>query len=67
MATHQVNLAFHSPTRPAVYDPSITDDDKPTVVRKKEMTWKACVNDYKIYAKAKLEAHALILHAVDET
>ena len=25
------------------------------------------MNDYKLYAKAKLEARALILHAVDET
>ena len=33
----------------------------------KEITWKARVNDYKIYAKAKLEARALILHAVNET
>ena len=35
MATHQGNLAFHSPTRPVIYDPSITDDNKPAVVRKK--------------------------------
>ena len=67
MATHQGKLAFHSPTRPEIYDSSITDDDKPAVVRKKEITWKACVNDYKIYLKAKLEARALILHDVDET
>ena len=66
-ATHQGNLAFHSPTRPAVYDPTITDDDKTAVVRKKEITQKARVNDYKLYAKAKLEARALILHAVEET
>ena len=49
------------------YDPTITDDDKPAVVRKKEITWKARVNDYKLFAKGKLEAHALILHAVDVT
>ena len=28
MATHQGDLAFHSPTIPAIYDPSITDDNK---------------------------------------
>ena len=67
MATHQGNLAFHSPTRPAVYNQIITDNDKPVVIRKKEITWKACVNYYKLYAKAKLEARALILNAVDET
>ena len=65
-ATHQGNLAIHSPTRPAIYDPTITDDQKPDIVRKKEIMWKARVNDYKLYAKAKLEACALILHAVDE-
>ena len=65
--THQVNLDFHSPTRPAVYDPTISDDGKPAVLQKKEITWKARVNDYKLFAKAKLEARALILHAVGET
>ena len=34
-ATHQGNLAFCSPTIRAIYDPSITDNDKPAVVRKK--------------------------------
>ena len=34
-ATHQGNLVFHSPTRPAIYEPSITENDKPSVVRKK--------------------------------
>ena len=34
-STHQGNLAFHSPTRPAVYNPTISDDDNPAVVRKK--------------------------------
>ena len=43
------------------------DDDKPAVVRKKEIMWKARVNNYKLFAKAKLEERALILHAVDET
>ena len=66
-ATHQGNLAFNIPTRSAIYDMTITDNDKPSVVRKKEITWKACVNDYKLYIRAKLEACALILHAVDET
>ena len=66
-ATHQGNMAFHISTRPAIYDPTITDDDKPAVVRKKYITWKARVNDYKLYDKAKLKARALILHAVDET
>ena len=33
----------------------------------KKITWKARVNDYKIYEKAKLEACTLIIHAVDET
>ena len=66
-ATHQGKLYFHSPTRPAIYDPMITDDDKPAIVRKKEITWKARVNDYKLYANTKLETRALILHAVDET
>ena len=64
-ATYQGNLAFHSPTRPEIYDPTITDDDKPVVVRKKEITWKAHVIDYKLYSKANLEARTLILHAVD--
>ena len=50
-----------------MYDLMITDDDKPAVVRKKDITWKARVNDYKLFAKAKLEARALILHEVDET
>ena len=67
MATHNGGLAFHSPTSPAIYNPSITDDDKPAVVQKKKITWKACVNDNKIYAKAKLEEHVLILHSIDET
>ena len=65
--THQVNLVFYSPTIPAVYDPTISEDDKPAVVRKKEITWKARMKNYKLFAKAKLEACALILHAVDET
>ena len=34
-ATHQGNLAFHSPTIPAIYDPTITDKDKRAVIRKK--------------------------------
>ena len=65
-STHRGNLAFHSPTRPAIYDLIITHDDKPDVVWKKEIAQKARVNDYKLYAKAKLEACAMILHAVDE-
>ena len=60
-------MAFHSPTRPAVYDSPISDDDKTAVVRKKEITWKARVNNYKLFAKKKLEERALILHTVDET
>ena len=66
-STHQGNLAFHSPTRPAVYDLTMLDDDKPAVIRKKEIMWKSRVNDYKLLAKAKLEAHMLILHKFDET
>ena len=66
-ATHQGHLTFHSPTRPAIYAPSITDDGKPAVVRKKDMTWKVRVNDYKLYANTKLEARALILDVVNET
>ena len=66
-ATHQGNLAFHSTTRPEIYDPTISDDDKPAVVQKKDITWKARVNNCKLLAKAKLEAHALILHMVEET
>ena len=65
-ATHQGNLAFHSPTRPAVYNSTISEDEKPSVVRKKEATWNACVNNYKLFDKATLEACALILHAVDK-
>ena len=34
-ATHQGNLTFHIPTRPAIYDLTITDDYKPAVVQKK--------------------------------
>ena len=34
-ATHQGNLAFRSPTRPEIYNPAITDNDKPIVVWKK--------------------------------
>ena len=30
--THQGNLAFRSPTRPAIYDPTIMDNDNPAVV-----------------------------------
>ena len=67
MATHQGNLAFHSPKRPAIYKPSIADDDRPAVVRKKEITWKDRVNDHKLYAKAKLKTCTLIPHAVDDT
>ena len=39
-------MAFHIPTRPAVYNLAISDDDKPSVIRKKDITWKARVNDY---------------------
>ena len=35
MATHEGNLAFHIPKRPAIYDLSITDDDKPAVIWEK--------------------------------
>ena len=66
-STHQGNLVLHSPTRPVVYDPTISDDDKPAVVRNKEITRKAHVNKYKLFAKANLEARALILHAVEKT
>ena len=66
-STRQGNLAFHRPTRPAVYDPTILEEDKPAVVRKKEISWKERMNNYKLFAKAKLEARALILHVVDET
>ena len=51
----------------AVYDPAILDEEKPAVFRKKEITWKACVNGYKMFANAKLEARVLILHEVNET
>ena len=60
-------MAFHSPKRPAAYDPTILDDDKPAVIRKKEITCKARVNDYKLFAKANLKARALIFHAVNKT
>ena len=53
MATHG-GVAFSSPTRPAIYNPSIADDDKIAVVRKKEITWRARVTDYNIFAKAKI-------------
>ena len=66
-ATNKGNLAFHSPTRPAIYDLIITDNDKPIVVWKKDITRKSRVNYYKLYAQAKLESCALILHAVDKT
>ena len=66
-ATHKGNLNFHIPTRPARYDLTITDNNKPAVVRKKDISWKARVNDYKLYAKVKLEACTLILHAVEKT
>ena len=66
-ANHQGNLAFHIPTRSEIYDPTITGGNKPAVVRKKEITLKARVNDYKLYAKVKIKAHMLILNAVDET
>ena len=48
-------------------DQTILYDNKAVIVRKKEITWKALVNDYKLFTKAKLEACVLILHAVDET
>ena len=48
------------------YDPTISDDDKPAVVRKKDIMWKACVNDYNLFAKAKLGSREIILHAVNE-
>ena len=60
-------MAFHSPTRQAVCDLTISYNYKPVIVRKEEITWKARVNNYKMFATAKLKAHALILHAVDET
>ena len=60
-------MANHSPTRPVVYDPMILDNEKPAVDRKKHIMWKARVNNYKLFAKAKLEACALIFHVVDET
>ena len=66
-ATHQGNLGFHNPTRPAIYNLTITEDNKTAVVWKKEITWKARVNNYKLYAKAKLKSRALILHAADKT
>ena len=66
-STHQGNLAFHSPTRPAVYGPKISDEDKPAIFWKKEITWKAGVHNYKLFAKANIEARAMILHAIGET
>ena len=66
MATHR-GVAFPSPTMPEIYDPSIADDNKTAVVRKKEITRRACVVDYNIFAKAKLKAQAFILHTVDKT
>ena len=65
-STHQGNLDFHSPTRLAVYNPMILDENKPAVVRKKEITWKSRVNNYKLFAKAELKACSLILHAVEK-
>ena len=65
--THQGNLAFHSRTRPAVYDSTISDDDKPSVIQKKEITCKARMNEYKMFSKAKLETCALILRAFNKT
>ena len=60
-------MSFHSPTRPAVYDLTISDKDKPSFVWKKKITWKLRVNDYKLFAKVKLETCAMILHAVEKT
>ena len=37
MATYQGNLAFHNPTRPVIYNPIITDNDKSTVLRKNKL------------------------------
>ena len=66
MATHGV-VAFSIPTRPAIYDSSITDDNKTSIVRKKEIIWRVCVEDCKIFDKANLKARAFILHAAEET
>ena len=66
MATHK-GISFSSPTSPVMYDPIIADDKKTAFVRKKEITWRACVTYYKIFAKAKLKAQAFILHAFDKT
>ena len=66
MATHG-GVAFSSPTMLAIYNLSIADDKKTAVVRKKEITWRACVTDYKTFAKAKLKAQAFILHNFDKT
>ena len=63
MATHG-GVAFSRPTRPEIYNPSIADDEKTYVVRKKGMTWRARVADYNIFSKAKLKARAFIIHAV---
>ena len=49
---------FSTPTRPEIYDPSITDDKKPAVVLKKEVMWKTSVSDFKMYAREKLKARA---------
>ena len=66
MATHG-GVAFSIPTRIAIYDTSIVDNDKTAILRNKEITRRVCVVDYKIFAKAKLGARAFILHAVNKT
>ena len=65
-ATHG-GIVFSIPMRPAIYDLSIMDDNKTAVIRKKEITWRVCIEDYKIFAKAKLEAQVFILNALNET
>ena len=37
-ATHKGNLDFHSPTRLAIYDQTILDDNKPAIIWKREIT-----------------------------
>ena len=66
MATHgDVDLSI--PMRPEIYDPSIEEDEKTVIFCKKEIIWRARVADYNIFAKAKFEEQAFIIHAVDET
>ena len=64
--TTRYNRVFQRPTRPAVYDDTISDGPVTNSVRKAEAKWRAKIHDWELYDVAEDESRRFIMDSVNE-